>query len=184
MKGQYYLLGAIILTMLFFTGLYLVKTESMFTTSYKSDDMKFLFYDIQSEYPRAFNFGINESDITGKLRNFTEFTNNMLTGSLINFTSLWIYTINISDNLNVTVGNHLGYDTIVQLNISGSVQNLSVMDGGINSTIFPVVGSKFNMTVNFNSNQKKLSMMRDKYNLYSYIQLQRANEMTKGGVLA
>ena len=70
------------------------------------------------------------------------------------------------------------------LNVSGSVQNLSVASDGINSTVFTSILPEFNMTVIFNSQQKKLSMLRDKYNIYSYIELLRESEIIKGGVLA
>ena len=183
-KGQYFLLGAIIIITLFFTGFYLVKNESLFASSYEANDLKYLFYNTQSEYPRAFNYGINESDITGRLRNFTEFSRSVYSGNILNFTALCIYTTNISDNLNVTVINYLGSDTQVELNVSGTVKNLTVAEGGINSTLFMVVSPKFVMTVRFNSQEKQLSMVRDKYNLYSYLQLRRVSEIIKGSVLA
>ncbi|MBN2102352.1 MAG: hypothetical protein JW716_05780 [Candidatus Aenigmarchaeota archaeon] len=183
-KGQYFLLGAIIIITLFFTGFYLVKNESIFSSSYKADDLKYLFYNMQSEYPRVFNYGINESDITVELRNFTEFSRSIYSSNILNFTTLLIYTTNISDNLNVTIVNYLGYDTEVELNISGTLKNLTVTDEGLNSTIFSAVNPKFVMTVKFNSQEKQLSMVRDKYNLYTYLQLRRKSEIIKGSVLA
>ena len=183
-KGQYFILGSIIIITLFFTGFYLVRNETIFTYSYKADDLKYLFYNMQSEYPRAFNYEINESDIAGELRNFTEFSRSTYSGNIINFTALWIYTTNVSDSLNVTVVNYLGYGTEVEINVSGTVKNLTVAEEGLNSTLFMAVSPKFVITVKFNSQERQLLMVRDKYNLYSYLQLQRESEIIKGSVLA
>lgn len=184
MKGQYFLISGIILTTLFYIGFYLTNTSSLLTLSFESDDMKYILYNVEDEYPRVFNFGINDSDITGYLSDYTLFTKDTLSGNLINFTSLWIYTINESDDLNITAGNFLGYDTIVSINISGTVRNISVGNEDTNSTLFPSPGESFNVTVSFNTNEKKLSMLRDKYNIYAYMQLKRMDEIVKGGIQA
>jgi len=183
-KGQYMLLSAVVLITLFYTGFYLVNTRPLLTVRMSSDDIRYFVDNLEEEYPKVFNYGVNASGEVELLNNFTLFCRSELSGNILNTSVLWIYTENVTDDLNVTVGNYLGNDTTITVNVSGDVKDFSVASDGVLSKIYQNVPEEFNMTVSFNSKEKKLSMMRDKYNIYVFIELARGNEKVYGGVLA
>ena len=103
MKGQFFVLGAIIIITLFFAGL--PPKDGLIKE--KTDDIVFLFDNVNREYPFALNNALNMSDDADssidRLMNFTRFTDRLLSERLINYSSLWVVGWNISSNFNITV---------------------------------------------------------------------------------
>ncbi len=174
-KGQFFLLSAIIVATLFYIGFYITHAGPLISVSTETEDMKYVLYNLQNEYPRVFNDAASESNESGRLSDFTLFSRSAVSEKIINYTALWLYTKNTTSGINITIGNFLEGDVIVSINISGTAKNVSVPYEGTNSTIFSSVGQFFNMTINFNSREKKLSMTREKRNLYAYLRLSRVN---------
>lgn len=172
MKGQFFVLGAIIIITLFFAGL--PPKDGLIKE--KTDDIVFLFDNVNREYPFALNNALNMSDDADssidRLMNFTRFTDRLLSERLINYSSLWVVGWNISSNFNITVGNYLQYDTIVLLNLSGTEFNLSVSFNSTNSTVFSA-SDTFSMNISFGGYSKNSTWVRDRVNLYTFIIMQR-----------
>jgi hypothetical protein len=179
LKGQFFLLGAILIVGLIF---WVLPKPDVLVESH-TEDITYLFKNIQNELPRALNLGINESRPIDHLKNFTLYIDSKMSEHLINFTCLWIVTEGDSalSELNITVGNFLGYTTTIILNLSGAVKNLVVFPDSTNSTIFSSVQSEFNLTIKFNGEEENVRWQRDKINLYAMIELKRGENLIKKG---
>lgn len=175
MKGQFFILGAILIIGLFFIGLpmrtVIIKTPS--------EDLTYLSDNIQNEMHIALNLGLNESNAIGDLVNFTRFVDSKMFEHFVNFSCLWVVTENVLDDLNATVGNFLGYDTIVKLTISSYTKDLSVSDNATNSFTFLNVPSEFTMNISFDSQNYTVTWQRDKINLYVFTNLMRDEDSIK-----
>ena len=173
MKGQFFIIGAILIITLFFTGL----PQKDALIKEKTNDIVFLFDNVNREYPFALNNALNmtatEDPSIDRLMNFTRFADRLLSERLINFSSLWVVGWNTSSNFNITVGNFLQYDTVVLLNLSGTEFNLSVNFNSTNSTTFSSVSDTFNINISFEGNSENTTWVRDKVNLYTFLIMQR-----------
>jgi hypothetical protein len=185
MKGQFFILGAILICSLFFMGL------PRFAPIIKqpSGDIAYLSSNLQSELPHALNLGLNESDPIDRLTNFTHFLETKLQERNINYTSMWLIIQNQSStDLNVTGGNFLGEDVSISINVtdgSGSTVNgLILLNGSTNSTTFSSVDPEFNITITFADQEESAEMPRDKTGLYAYYRLTRDDDVIKNLVFA
>jgi hypothetical protein len=181
-KGQFFVLGAIIIVTLFFIGL----PKSYPLTYERSADIVYIFDNIEREYPIALNLGLNESNQIDTMKNFTWFADRVASEHLINFTVLWVITETSntsSEDLNVTIGNFLGHSTTVHVETwyyCGGPADcywddyVTVGDNSTNHTLNMSFGHVFNMTVSFDSEQKDVYYLRrDKTNFYVFISLER-----------
>ena len=122
MKGQFFILGAILIISLFFMGL---PNQGTFIVG-KFEDIDYLFENVHREFPIALNNILNMSEdlneAPDRLMNFTRYVDSRASEKLINFSTFWVISWNSSpSNINVTAGNYLRYNTTVTLNVSGSV---------------------------------------------------------------
>ena len=182
MKGQFFLLGAFLLIMIFYVGIALYFSPSH--QSAGADYLPAVFDNIKNEYPVAFNLGMNASDPVTTLANFTAFAVNMTGRMNANLDVLWIVTENVSDNLNVTVGNFLEYPTTITLNVSGDVVEMRVDSGGTNSSLFTSPPSEFELRANFNTTEKNLILEKYKANLYVILEMTKGNDKIAGEMKA
>ena len=135
MKGQFFLAGAFALAIIFFVGISAqISPEGIVFP--KTTSVTTLFDNLRDEYPRAANLGLNESKPIQTLTNFTDFVEGKTKEKGVEFSLLFILTQNVSDDLNVTVGNFMGYPINIGLNVSGNSQTLQISDGGTGSKIF------------------------------------------------
>ena len=104
----------------------------------------------------------------------------MVNGRGLDLNVFWIVTQNVSDNLNVTVGNFLGYDIHVTLNVSGSIKELDVENGKTNSEFFTSPPSEFELGLNFNTTQKNLLLEKYKANIYFILEMRKGDEKITG----
>ncbi len=184
-KGQFFLLATVLLCVLFFVGLHFSYPSTKVITQTFSDDMNYLYENMKKEFPKTLNFGLNDSNSIEYLTNFSIFTKRIMNEHYTNLSLLWLITENSSSSdLNITAGNFLDHPTVVILNISGDVKNISVDVNSTNSTIFYSVSSQFNMSVRFNSEESKLLLERDKVNLYTFLKLERRERLLKGAINA
>lgn len=173
MKGQFFIVAAILLVSLFFMGL---PKQAVFIGP-QSEDLPYLYKNVETELPRALNYGLREDRGIPKLVNFTNFVSRIMDERNVNLTVLWLVTSNVSSNLNITGGNFLKYNLNVTVNVSGSAQNLSLPYNTTNSTLFTSVSQQFNITIAFSGNEKTATWQRDKVNFYAYIKMERDEDV-------
>ena len=180
MKGQFFLIGALVLIII------LAGAVSVSRPMVKSpeDDLGFFFLNINSEYPKALNFGLSSGDANGTLQNFTEYVDGVMARHYINFTSVWVLLEGGTSSVHVTVGSHLKRDSWVQVDMTGTPVNMTVSDGSLNSTIITGVPSAFNCTITTESRTSVIDMVRDKVNFYAFFMLLRGKNFVKSEVIA
>lgn len=171
MKGQFFLLGAILLAILFFIGM------PLFTPliTNPSEDLPFLSNNLKNEFPVAFNLGLNQSNEEAILTNFTHFVNATLYDKLVNFTGLWVLARNTSASVNLTVGNFMG-NTTINFSTGSTTIHLYVQANHSNSTTLPSPGSIYNLSIVFQEKNFTTEWLRDKANLYLFYHLTRGED--------
>lgn len=75
MKGQYFLLSSFFLILLFYAGVSMYLSPPGMSPD--SKDLSNLFGNVENEYPKAFNFGMDASGPAATLANFTGLAKNM-----------------------------------------------------------------------------------------------------------
>ncbi len=181
LKGQAFLIGAILVCVMFFLGL----PKSMPIMESSSNDLHYFSLGIRRELPMALNFGLNESAPIPYLKNFTLYSENTINGYYANFSSIWVVSRNLTGTgINITVGNFLGSDTSVNLTISGTEKQLSVKNNATNSTTFSSISQEFNLTIEYGSESKTLTWQRNKVNLYASFGITRENNKVSEEIVA
>lgn len=180
-KGQFFLATAFALAILFYMGL-----SSQISPAGVSEpgtgSINYLFENVRDEYPRVVNLGLNESDVVGILTNFTEFAGGKTRERGGEFSLFFVLTRNASNDVNVTVGNYLGYPVNVDLNVSGDSEVLYVPDSGTNSELFSSPPESFTLGINFNTTEKNLLLEKRKANLYFILEVKKGGNIIKGEV--
>lgn len=173
-KGQFFILGAILLVIMFSVGIPLIKP----ILTIPSEDLTFFSENIKNEYPAAFNIGLNHSNERSVMSNFTNFINKTLYDHNIGFNTLWVYTTNQSSDLSVIVGNYMGSYT--QVNLSFPTQySVNVSNGVTDNVTVSGPGSTFNLTITHGTKTKTVEWARDKANLYVYYEMSRLDNIVK-----
>lgn len=185
------MVGAILLCTLFYLGM---PPPEMITVIF-ARDLSYLHENIAEEFPRAMNFGVNESMSFNHLLNFTRFIYDRMEERRINFTCMWLVTEYLdpgnplTSNLNVSIGNFLGLETNFTVNISvGSsqtVQGVVISDNSTGSLTFQRtdIAAIYNLTVSFNNYEKKITLPRGKVSIYSRVELNRGGENIIGEIM-
>jgi hypothetical protein len=163
MKGQFFLLGAVLLIVTFYIAL------PLFQPMQKSE-LGFVARNIANEYIKVANFGlpyvINWSEWIGK--------------KVDNFSSIWLFAIGNGSHVNLTIGNWLGKNITVALNISGNLYNLFVKNASINWTSFSS-NEQFNITINW-TESRQFSWLRDKNNFWALVTIEQAKDKFRAEV--
>lgn len=181
MKGQFFLAVAFSLAVVFFVGISSqISPESI--SFPRMSSLNHLFDNIENEYPRVANLGLNESSPVKTLTNFTEFAKNKTRERRGVFSLIFVLTQNVSDDVNVTVGNYLGYPINASLNVSGVSENLSVSDSGTNSTLFSDPPESFTLGISFNTTEKNLLLEKRKVSLYFILEIRKEGNIIRGEV--
>ena len=179
MKGQFFVIGAILIASLFFAGLPLTG----YITKPVSDDLDFFSQNIDNEFPRALNLAIDEGDLN-RLKDFSNFADSQITQKNAIFKNLWVVTEAEGSNVNVTVGNFLDEDVNIALNISNTIEMMLIPSGFTDSVMFFGVPSQFTLRVTFTEADRELDFQRDKINLYSFFSLSRGEDIMRREVIA
>ncbi|MBU0898429.1 MAG: hypothetical protein KKB03_03240 [Nanoarchaeota archaeon] len=187
-KGQFFILGAIMLIILFFGGLQFGRPLMHQDT----EDLGYIFDNIEYELPYALNLGINKTTPIITLTNFTRYLDESL--YFANFSTLWVVTDNVDFGLgqifhtvNVTVGNFLDYNVTVNVTFDGSSINVTVPNNQTNFTTFefntgaaPMGVYNFDLKLEFDGTTRYMNnTVLDKYNFYALVKLQRGNDFKK-----
>lgn len=179
MKGQFFLVGALLMILLFYVGISVYLSPPYSVTS-PGEGMHELFENIRGEYPRVANFGLNESCPAGRLSNFTLWVGDIAASRGFGFSAMWILTENASDDLNVTAGNFMGYATNLTLNVSGDVDVIELQDGDTDSLVFSSPPSEFEFRVSFNTTEKNLLLEKYKANMYLILEMSKGDDVVSG----
>ncbi len=182
MRGQFYLIGAVILLILFFVGL----PFSQLPLSQSGKDVNYLLDNLKTEYPRALNLGKNASAGPTTLTNFTHFLTSRLADRLVNFSAVWVVAENATNGtyVNFTGGNYLGASAVIHLNISGTVFSLVVPNNSTNSTLQSISSVPYNITINFTTDSLITAWYVNKTNLYVYLRLVRESDQVVDEIAA
>lgn len=180
-KGQFILLFGIIILL----ALLLALPRQATLTVSGSRDLSAISENLVRELPRAFNFGINESAPVSRLANFSRFLQPVLSNHFINLSHIWFFTeVNTANNnLNISVGNFLERNVTVSLNLSGTIQNLTVNRNTTNNTIFNAVSTNpFNITIQAGADVSTVEWQRDKHNFFAFFTLKREKEFIRNEI--
>ncbi len=179
MKGQFFLIGAFIIIILLYTGITAYISPEGFSGG-APHEISFLLSNLLNEYPRALNYGKNQSSGLESLVNFTLFARNVTKERNMDLYSLWVVTENVSDDLNVTVGNfhRTAYDVIIR--VDSQEKQLTVPNGSLNWTTFTGPSEVFSLNVSFNSEEKNLILGKRKLNLYYTVELESEGNLMVG----
>ncbi len=169
-KGQFFLLGAFLVSTLFFIGL--PRPASMNVEG--MEDLRYLYVNLQKEIPNAFNLGLGRGDYLGTVKNFTWFADRILKNRRVTFSAVLGFGNNISTtDFNVTVFNYYGSSVTVNITIGSTMKQLVVANNQSNDTSFTGVGSIFNISFRYAGEEKNMTWARDKSSIYGMINLTR-----------
>ncbi len=184
MKGQFFLLTVFILIAAFYIGIS-PRISPPIAVDQIPESLDFIFDNVLNEYPRAVNLAMNTSKNTvNVLKNFSNFVKNSTDEMGLNFSIIWLFVKNESENVNITVGNFLGYDTNVTLNVSGNVKHIYVQNGVANSTLFVSPPSKFQLVLSFNTTEKNLLLEKHKVSFYGLMKMEKEGNSINGEIKA
>jgi len=188
-KGQFFILGAVLLISLFFFGL--PERDTLITQ--ETDDMVFLHDNILREYSYAYNnilnsTGPNENSI-GNLTNFTYYVDDLMSQRLINSSIMWISIWNITDyGINITVGNYMKEDITLRFYICSFIfdelcsteRYLIVPHNSTNYTNITSVEYQYKLVLDYDNNKVDDYMeylARDKTSLHTYLKMKRGDNI-------
>jgi len=180
-KGQFFLIGGLLILMVFFIGL--PKSDPL--TYDPFNDIINAYSNIESELGRALTLSLNASSSIDTFKNFTAFVESRMTGRFIIFDALWVVSEgNASTITNVSVGNFLEAAANVTLNMTNDsgaseIKYLDVPKGGTNWTEFHTVTANFTLLIAYNDDYKEVGWQRDKANLYFMVNLTRGGNTKK-----
>jgi hypothetical protein len=170
-KGQFFILGAVLICMLFFVGLPLYGPQLQ---SYRKD-LSFVSANLETEFPKALNLGIKEGSGTASLADFSRFSKMTLSGQGMKFQALWVVTEPQPLGVQVTVGNFMGQSQALSITVDGSAQNLDVPDNSTEARFF-AASDNFQMTISFPGHSKEGVWVRNKANLYAFTEIARGSD--------
>lgn len=181
MKGQYFILGAILICSMFFIGLPPIQP----IREMPSEDMDYIMKNLEHELPHALNLGLGDGTPRQTMENFTGWVRGFTRRLLINLSSTWVFAMgNEYGDVTVSVGNFMGTDMIVSVDLDGDQRNIFVQDGDSESTTYTSVGSVYDLSIQFGSESRSFSWNRDKANLFAIIELERGENIARKDIVA
>ena len=180
MKGEFFIIGALLICSLLFFGMGPGTRITETTTA----DMDRFGENLAKELPHALNIGVNASDPAGTVQNFTEFSRDALEKHGIDLKCYWLVFMPDGGNVNVSVGNFMGSGKTFGINVSGNFKYVYAADGTVNSSLFSVSGYKFDVTIGVDDWLTEKRMLTNKTGIYSLISLERGDGVVRKEILA
>ena len=173
-KGQFFILGAFILVVLFASNLSFREPLA----NRPDTGTKYFSSNIQGELPRALNLGLNQSSADTVMLNFTRFINSEMASRGVNYSCLWLLAEGNAGNsdVNVTIANFLWGSRAVSLTLGATSRPLQVPFNSTNSTVFTSVPEKYNITIVYDGTSRTYEWQRAKANMYAYISLAKGDD--------
>ncbi len=173
MKGQFFILGAILLSVMFFIGL----PSAVNLVTPDLSDMEYLSENMEREIPVVINLDISDGTGTSHLEDFSSFLRSKMAERNINLSLFWIYSEPSGTDIITTTGNYMGKEESVTLTLNSDDRSFSVSDSSTNEETFGGTGTSPTLEVGFSATEKTMNITRDKHNLYCYLSLSRGNEL-------
>ncbi len=180
LKGQFFLIGAVFICALLFFGI----SPVIKITNAPAEDMSILGENLQRELPHALNIGINSSEPLNTLYNFTGFSRDTVMSRGIDIDAMWVIFIPEDGSMNVSAGNFMDSAKTFGINVSGTHTDIYVAIDAVNSSVFPVSGPTFDVTVTFDSDVTQATLLTNKTGMYSVIALERGENTVRKEILA
>jgi hypothetical protein len=179
MKGQFFVLGALLLASLFFIGLpmtgYVIRPVS--------GDFEYLAANLDREFPRALNIALQSGSVES-LGGFSTFLENQVGQKNADFRNLWVVAEGSGGSVNVTVGNFLKKDITIVLNASNTIEMIYMPSGTMDSVTFMGVSSPFVFSVTSPESSREMVLQRDKANLYVFYSISRGGDVLRKEIVA
>jgi hypothetical protein len=180
MKGQFFIVGGLLVCALLFFGMGAGMSMSRSSTT----DMQRMADNVAREVPRALNIGINSSDPVGVLENFTAFWMGIAGGRRMGPSCYWAVFRPDGDYVNVSVGNFLGSTADFGVNVSDDYDVIQVTDGSVGSSLFTASGYSLNATVTVGGGSSGAVLLRNKTSVIGEVSLERGGNILKKEILA
>jgi hypothetical protein len=175
-KGQYFMLGAIIISLMLYLGL-----SPMVYSPPSEDYLHGISENIEEEVPHALNLALAEDSSPAKLGQFSGFLGDKLKGRGIGFEALWVASIPDPGNpsqVDVYIGNWIGRPVSVDVSIDGDLVSKNLDHEEMSFDPVSGVSREFDMTVMFEGRSWTGSFVRDKSNLYYYSSISKNSDIT------
>jgi len=181
MKGQYFLLGAMIFCSLFFLALPLSGTGTS-----KSDDFSSISDNIEREFPRSVNLGLANGHAEENAYDFGMFVREYLKERSASLRMFWVISKPVpgTSALNVSVANFLGEGSDFSIEISGDRKDFHLKDGEKGYAVFGMVPSNVAISLSSPDEEKTLEWKRDKVNLYLFYEIRRGKDISRNSMEA
>jgi hypothetical protein len=171
MKGQFFILGAILLSVMFFIGL----PSAVNLVTPDVSDMEYLSENMETEIPVVIN--LEPSAGTSHLEDFSSFLLSKMAERNINLSLFWVYSEPSGTDVIIRAGNYMGREESVILKVNSDERSFALSHFSTNEETFGGVGVSPTLEIGFSATKKTLDITRDKHNLYCYLSLRRGNEL-------
>lgn len=181
MSGQYFIVGAILLSAAFYMGL----SGAVPLTTSPAEDVSYLFTNIQRELPRTLNFGLAEGTPGETLLNFTRYINAHMRQKYINLSTLWVVVEGTgTDTAGVTIGNFMGEEVNVTLSLPTGDKLVTVPHNTTGTTTLTALTEQYTLTIQHPVRNKTVDWRWDKVNLYAFLRMQREKQLIQDELVA
>jgi len=154
-KGQFFILGAVIILSLFAYELFITEIPAYDTV---------LFDNVMNEYANALNFGLIENKSVSYIEDFSLFLKQQLG---IKTNTLWVVSEPFGDNIKISIGNFWDKNLRVMLDVNGQDREIFIPTSSVNTTIYYNVPDIINLKVEWDSHEKVFHWIKDKAHLYA-----------------
>jgi hypothetical protein len=180
MKGQFFLVGAIVVCMLLYAGL----APFSAVQGKPAQDIKMLSDNMEAEMPHALNIGINASDPAGTLISFCNFSRATATLRGLDMQAAFVVFESSPSGIAATAGNAAGEDATIGVEVSGDYRELTVPAGSTSSTVFPAGGESFDVSVSAGGETSYATIPSNKTSLVATVILSRGDTVARKEILA
>ncbi len=172
MKGQFFILGAVLICILFYIGMPLYAPS----INSQKGDISLASSNIASEFPKALNLGVKEGAGPGSLVDFSQFARSRLLEQSMGFRALWVVAEPESSMVRITAGNFMGSQEVVNVTAGGSQQSFVLDDGTYQSALLPLSGN-YQIRIEYSGRSWDGTWQADKVSLYSFIETSRGGDI-------
>ncbi len=172
LKGQFFILGAMLLCTLFFLGLPQIAVHS----APRDTGLSPLADNLEREIPHALNLALAEDQDTQKLGEFLDFARNNSAERYSDMEALWVVILPDPGNpgyVSLEAGNWLGRRVSLYLSVDGDGQEIELDDTETASLSFTGLPEAFDMTVSFGGREWSGQASLGKAGIYCYLSLGR-----------
>ena len=182
MRGQFFILGAILICSLLFIGL----PPSQPFIAEPSQDLEYVLQNLENEFPHSLNLGLDYGNPGQTMENFTSWVRIVTRNFLINSSYFWLFAEGdpSTGNVTVSVGNYMGTGINVDVDLDGDQRNVFVQDGASDSIVFPSVSQTYSLSVSFGGESRSFGWRRDKANLFVFMELERGDSVARSEIVA